>query len=291
MNVATAINRLSYRMFGPFVDPLTRNATNFSRNLRKANMKTTTGEYFSAAILIVLVLTPILTFFVAVFAYLLGKSYVLPAIMSFVLSPFFIFIFFYIYPNFIADSRRRNIDVRMPYAVPYMSAMAGAGVPPAVIFASLAKSELYGEIAQESKNIARDTLFFGRDIITVLNEYTNLTPSRRFSELLMGMVTTIRSGGDLKAYLSNEAENVMVEYRQMMRDFAENLGLFAESYITVPVFGTIFIVIVASVMNMIGGGSFRGLTMLDLIYLVVYIGIPGLSMFFLILIDGLVPEE
>ncbi|MBU7024883.1 MAG: type II secretion system F family protein, partial [Theionarchaea archaeon] len=180
---------------------------------------------------------------------------------------------------------------KLPFAVPYMAAMAGAGVPPDAVFDSLARSELYGEIAEEAKNITRDCKFFGKDIVTVLHDYTQNTPSRRFSELLMGITTTVRSGGDLKMYLHNEAENMMVEYRQMMKDFAENLGLFAESYITIPVFGTIFLVIVMSTLTMISGGSFGPLSMQDMMLLVVYLGIPGLSVLFLLLIDSIIPEE
>jgi flagellar protein FlaJ len=67
--------------------------------------------------------------------------------------------------------------------------------------------------------------------------------------------------------------------------------LFAESYITIPVFGTIFLVIVMSVMTMMGGGSIGPLEMSDMMILVVYAGIPGLSVLFILLIDSIIPEE
>jgi len=228
---------------------------------------------------------------VALLMSVIGKDFLLVTIFSFFLTPLFMFVFFYIYPSYLADSRKRAIDSKLPFAVPYMAAMAGAGVPPDAVFDSLARSDLYGEIAEEAKNITRDSKFFGKDIVTVLHDYTKMTPSRRFSELLMGITTTIRSGGDLKMYLHNEAENMMVEYRQMMKDFAENLGLFAESYITIPVFGTIFLVIVMSVMTMMGGGTLGPLDMTDMMVMVVYLGIPGLSLLFLLLIDSIIPEE
>jgi flagellar protein FlaJ len=249
------------------------------------------GEYYSYAALITIIFTPFMVITVSLFMTLLGKDIILAVIFTFFLTPIFMFIFFYIYPSYLADSRKRSIDSKLPFAVPYMSAMAGAGVPPDAVFDSLARSDLYGEIAEEAKNITRDCKFFGRDIVTVLHDYTHNTPSRRLSELLMGITTTVRSGGDLKMYLHNEAENMMVEYRQMMKDFAENLGLFAESYITIPVFGTIFLVIVMSVMTMMGGGALGPLQMTDMMVLVVYAGIPGLSVLFLLLIDSIIPEE
>lgn len=294
MNVALALSRLAYKIFGPILDPIFGNSANMKLSIRKANIRITVGEYFSYAALVTMIITPVMVVTVALIMGILQKgttAITLASVIVFFLTPVFMFAFFYVYPSYLADTRKRAIDSKLPFAVPYMAAMAGAGVPPESVFDSLARSELYGEIAEEARNITRDSKFFGKDIVTVLHEHTNYTPSRRFSELLMGLTTTVRSGGDLKKYLHNEAENMMVEYRQMMKDFAENLGLFAESYITIPVFGTIFLVIVMSTLTMIGGGSIGPLEMKDMMMLVVYIGIPGLSMLFLLLIDSIIPEE
>ncbi len=294
MNVALTLSRLAYKIFGPMVDPVFGSSKSMRQNIRRANIRITVGEYFSYAFLVIMIITPIMVVTVALFMGLLKRdpmTTAVAAVFTFFLTPVFMVIFFYIYPSYLADSRKRSIDSKLPFAVPYMAAMAGAGVPPDAVFDSLARSRLYGEIAEEAKNITRDCRFFGRDIVTVLHDYTKLTPSRRFAELLMGITTTVRSGGDLKTYLHNEAENMMVEYRQMMKDFAENLGLFAESYITIPVFGTIFMVIVMSVMTMMGGGAIGPLQMDDMMILIVYAGIPGLSILFLLLIDSIIPEE
>jgi len=291
VNVALTLSRLAYKIFGPMLDSVFGDSPSMRMNIRKANFRITVGEYFSYAFLITLLITPIMVICVALFMVAIGKDFLVAVIFTFFLTPLFMIVFFYIYPSYLSDARKRAIDSKLPFAVPYMAAMAGAGVPPDAVFNSLARSDLYGEIAEEAKNITRDSVFFGKDIVTVLHDYTKLTPSRRFSELLMGITTTIRSGGDLKMYLHNEAENMMVEYRQIMKDFAENLGLFAESYITIPVFGTIFMVIVMSVMTMMGGGSIGPLQMTDMMIIVVYMGIPGTSVLFLLLIDSIIPEE
>jgi len=291
VNVALTLSRLAYKVFGPLLDSMLGESPSMRTKIRQANIRITVGEYFSYAALIIMITTPAMVLSVALLMSVIGKDFLLVTIFSFFLTPLFMFVFFYIYPSYLADSRKRAIDSKLPFAVPYMAAMAGAGVPPDAVFDSLARSDLYGEIAEEAKNITRDSKFFGKDIVTVLHDYTKMTPSRRFSELLMGITTTIRSGGDLKMYLHNEAENMMVEYRQMMKDFAENLGLFAESYITIPVFGTIFLVIVMSVMTMMGGGTLGPLDMTDMMVMVVYLGIPGLSLLFLLLIDSIIPEE
>jgi len=294
MNVAIAFSRFSHKLFGPVMDNLFSRSGDFAKTLKRANMKITVGEFFSSAFLLVIILTPLMVIAVSVLMQIMGKNPVIPIIMTFIFFPLFVFSFFYVYPSYIADNRRRNIEAKLPYAVPYMSAMAGAGVPPDMIFASLAKSPLYGEISEEAKNITRDVNFFGYDIITAISTYSALSPSRKWGELLQGMVTTIRSGGDLKLFLHNEANTIMVDFKRIMKEFTETLGLFAEAYITVPVFGMIFIIIILTVLGMIQSGGIQKIgpfTMFEIIYLCIYLGIPGLSSIFLIMIDSIIPQE
>ena len=294
MNFTIAFSRFSHRLFGPIVDSMFSREGDFARTLRKANLKITVGEFFSSALLIVIVLTPLMTIAVSILLQILKKSPIIPLIMTLVLFPLFVLLFFYIYPSYVADNRKRNIDAKLPYAVPYMSAMAGAGVPPDIIFNSLARSPLYGEITEEAKNITRDVNLFGYDIITAISRYSVNSPSRKWGELLQGMVTTIRSGGDMKLFLHNEANTIMVEFKRIMKEFTENLGLFAEAYITVPVFGMIFIIIILTVLGMIQSGGVAKIgpfTMFEVIYLCIYIGIPGMSCIFLLMIDSIIPPE
>lgn len=294
MNFTIAFSRFSHRLFGPIVDSMFSREGDFAKTLRKANLKITVGEFFSSALLIVIVLTPLMVIAVSMIMQILKKSPIIPLIMTLVLFPLFVLLFFYVYPSYVADNRKRNIDAKLPYAVPYMSAMAGAGVPPDIIFNSLARSPLYGEITEEAKNITRDVNLFGYDIITAISRYSVNSPSRKWGELLQGMVTTIRSGGDMKLFLHNEANTIMVEFKRIMKEFTENLGLFAEAYITVPVFGMIFIIIILTVLGMIQSGGVAKIgpfTMFEVIYLCIYIGIPGMSCIFLLMIDSIIPPE
>jgi flagellar protein FlaJ len=294
MNFSIAFSRFSHRLFGPIVDSMFSREGDFAKTLKKSNLKITVGEFFSSALLIVIVLTPLMTIAVSMIMQILKKDPIIPLIMTLILFPVFVLLFFYIYPSYVADNRKRNIDAKLPYAVPYMSAMAGAGVPPDLIFNSLARSPLYGEITEEAKNITRDVNLFGYDILTAISRYSVNSPSRKWGELLQGMVTTIRSGGDMKLFLHNESNTIMVEFRRIMKEFTETLGLFAEAYITVPVFGMIFIIIILTVLGMIQSGGVQKIgpfTMFEIIYLCIYIGIPGLSCIFLLMIDSIIPPE
>ena len=294
MNFAVAFSRFSHKLFGPIADGMFSHNGDFAKTLKKANLKITVGEFFSSAFLMVIIFTPLMVIAISMIMQIMQKNPVVPIIMTLIFFPVITLAFFYVYPSYIADNRKRDIDARLPYAVPYMSAMAGAGVPPDLIFASLARSPLYGEISEEAKNITRDVNFFGYDVVTAISSYSANSPSRKWGELLQGMVTTVRSGGDLRLFLHNEADTIMVDFKRVMKEFTETLGLFAEAYITVPVFGMIFIIIILTVLGMIQSGGVNKIgpfTMFQIIYLCIYIGIPGISCIFLLMIDSIIPQE
>ena len=58
-------------------------------------------------------------------------------------------------------------------------------------------------------NINNDTKLFGLDIITALERAVERSPSKNFSELLYGLLSTIRAGGDMNIYLKQKSINFM----------------------------------------------------------------------------------
>ncbi|MBU7023518.1 MAG: hypothetical protein HXS40_05065, partial [Theionarchaea archaeon] len=67
MNIALALSRLAYKIFGPIMDPLFGKSANLRVSIRKANIRITVGEYFSYAALIIAVITPLMIITVAIF--------------------------------------------------------------------------------------------------------------------------------------------------------------------------------------------------------------------------------
>ncbi|MDD3620990.1 MAG: secretion system protein, partial [Methanofollis sp.] len=67
--------------------------------------------------------------------------------------------------------------------------------------------------------------------------------------------------------------------------FLETLGLIAESYVTAMVAGTLFLIILQSIMSIMGGES-NPIFLMIIIYLIVPFG----SVMFLILISSMTPE-
>ncbi|MDW7774752.1 MAG: type II secretion system F family protein [Methanosarcinales archaeon] len=187
-------------------------------------------------------------------------------------------------PKAINSDRKRNIDLMLPYAVHYMSAMSGAGVIPVDILSSLAKNTIYGEAAKEASYIVRNIKVLGFDLVQAMKTVASTTPSYRFQEFLQGAITIVSSGGDLESYFKIKANQYVIENRREQQEFLETLGLIAETYITAFVAGPLFLIVMMSVMATMGGMD------LMLMYLLIYIAIPLATLIFVILISSITPE-
>jgi flagellar protein FlaJ len=157
-------------------------------------------------------------------------------------------------PKSRAKVRKKNIDLNLAYAINFISAMASAGVTPTEIFKSLSKQEIYGEVKDESAWIYRDVSLLGFDIITAIKKNIERTPSQKFKEFLQGMVVTVSSGGSLKTYFMNKADQYLWENRNTQKQLIETLGVMAESYVTAAVAGILLLLIVIPLMMLISGG-------------------------------------
>jgi len=190
-------------------------------------------------------------------------------------------------PESKANSRKKDIDNKLPYALNFIAAMATAGVTPALVFKSLAEQPIYGEVQKEAAWIYRDISIFNIDIVTALRNAANRTPSIKFQEFLQGAITTVTSGGDLRAYFLAKSEEYMRENRRMQKEFLETLGVLAESYVTVVVAAPLFLIIMMSVMTMVGGGTGSSILIL---YLIAFIMLPLSHLGFALVIKSMSPE-
>jgi archaeal flagellar protein FlaJ len=193
---------------------------------------------------------------------------------------------FIMYPGVEAGNRRRNIDASLPYAINYVTSMSTAGITPAEVFRLLGDSPIYGESSVESRYIAREIDIFGRDLIDALRLVSSSTPSKRMKEFLQGAMASISSGGNLTDYFRTKADQYALENRQTQKLFLDTLALIAESYVTAMVAGTLFLIILQSIMSVLSGDNKP-----MFLYAITYIMIPLGSAAFVIMISSMTPES
>lgn len=221
--------------------------------------------------------------FISEYSLVIGT--IVAVVISFAVVGGITFVIYLVYPNIVADSRRRNIDATLPYAINYITAMSTAGIPPAEIFRQLANSPMYGESAVEARFITMEIDLFGRDLLDALRLISATTPSMRLKEFLQGAMGCISAGSSLTEYFRTKAEQYSLENRQTQKLFLETLGLISESYVTAMVAGPLFLIILQSIMSILSKGSQP-----IFLYIIIYMIIPFGSLMFVILISSMTPE-
>jgi len=195
------------------------------------------------------------------------------------------YVAFIMYPGIEAGNRRRNIDASLPYAINYVTSMSTAGITPAEVFRLLGDSPIYGQSSVEARYVAREIDIFGRDLIDALRLVSATTPSKRMKEFLQGAMASIASGGNLTQYFRTKADQYALENRQTQKMFLDTLGLISESYVTAMVAGTLFLIILQSIMSVLSGDNKP-----MFLYAIIYIMIPLGSIAFVIMISSMTPE-
>lgn len=284
--------KFSYKSLSPKIEKYMIYFESIILDLKKAGMRTSLIEYMSTAIMTtILVFMVEFPFIFIITLFIPNFSPVMGFIFSFSISMVFatgIFFFFYIYPSLSASSRRKSIDFSLPFAALYMATVSGGKAPPKAMFKILSKFDEYGELTKESREIARNVEIFGMSLNEALKKSADKSPSDEFKELLWGIETTIASGGNLSDYLHSKAKDFIENYKRMMKEYSQRVGVLLEVYVTLIIVGSIFFVVVSSMMSAFGGG------MMDLIvlaqFLLIFLGLPIISILFVIILKYLSPS-
>lgn len=288
------LQRTAYRLLGPLVNRHLKKTDAFTETLQKAHLSLRPEAYLANAIL-----TASITFLVSLVMVGTLVAAVIPVLAArlpilvrlrplFFLIPIFLSVLVYALalqdPSSKAKKRAKDINLKLPYALNYIAAMASAGVIPTEIFRSLGKQRIYGEVAREAAWIYKDIFHHGKDIVTALKRAQDRSPSVKFQEFLQGAITTITSGGDLKAYFLEKAERYQWENRQDQKAFIDTMGLMAETYVTVAVAGPLFMLVMMAIIAIITGAGTTNLSLL------VYLLLPVINAGYVFLLKALIPD-
>lgn len=277
----TSYSRFCFRILGETVAPMRKYFLDIKTDLQTAGMSFTLDEYVSMALLTSIILfiseTAALSFIFGLF-FNIFVSIALSFTLSFSMSVMLFFIF-YSYPKTVSHGRAEQIDQVLPFAVSYMSAIASGNTPPYYMFKTISKIGDYGEVSREAGSIASNMKMFGMNFSDSIKRESSRTPSKNFKEILWGINTTISSGGNVKTYLREKSDLLIDEYRRKIRKYSQDLSMLVEIYLTVIIVGSIFFIVLTSIM-----GGEGGLSMIMIQSFIVFVFLPLMSMGFIVLI-------
>lgn len=286
--------RLAYRWFGARAVQAVERNPRLKLSLQKAHIYLRPEAYLAAATLttLLVIVGTGLPVVVLLGAVALGAIEV-PLRLLLLLIPIpavagaMMYLLATVLPDLRATTRARDINAKLPYALNYLATMASAGGTPEQIFASLAKQPIYGAVAHEAAWITRDVNLLGMDIVTALSRAIERSSSAKMQDLLQGAITSLTSGGDLRTYFTNKADQYLYENRQDQKRFLDGLGVLAESFVTVVVAAPLFLIVILSVMTSFGGSAQETLV---LGYALIFGMLPLSQLGFAVTIKVMTPE-
>ncbi|MCA1813870.1 MAG: type II secretion system F family protein [Halobacteriales archaeon] len=286
--------RFAYRALGGVVQKPAQQNVHLRLSLQKAHIHLRPEVYLGYSYLNMLLvfvafamLAGVLGLLIALHAVAVGGSVFLFVVPLPIVLAATLYVLTYVLPDVRAASRARDIDAKLPYALNYIATMASAGITPDKIFWSLSNQAIYGEVANEAAWISRDLRLLGKDIPGALTAAIDRSPSVKWQDLLQGAIAAVTTGGDLKTYFLAKSEQFMYENRQEQKRFLENLGVLAESFVTVVVAAPLFLLVLLSVMTLFGSDPRSGLS---LGYIIVLVLLPMAQLGFLLTIKYVTPE-
>jgi flagellar protein FlaJ len=278
---------ISYQFFGELSKSIRPYFLDIREELKKANLNYTLEEYLSLAIF-----TTAITFLAetVILAFIFGLfiNPLISLVLSFTLSMAvsgLLFFLFYTYPTAASKNRANKIRKVLPFSTSYMATIASSNVQPITVFKTISKFKEYSEMSIEAESIVRDVEMFGMTMSSAIKKQAKLTPSSELKELLFGINTMALSGGNLAVYLKEKSEEYMNDYRRRIRKYSQDLSLYVEMYLTLIITGSIFFIVLSSIIATISAGL--GTILIQM--LIVFVMLPLISIAFIFLIRAADP--
>ncbi|MBI2670867.1 type II secretion system F family protein [Candidatus Woesearchaeota archaeon] len=248
------------------------------RDLRLANVKLFSMTYVSIILFSTLISFPILTLISLIFL-----SFPLSILLGF-FSAIATFFVAYYYPRTLASERSKKIKYDLVFAIVHMAAIAESGAKPIAMFRLLLESKEYKYLDIELKRILNYVNLFGYSLSTALKAVANTSPSYELKELLNGVVSTIETGGDLKSYLKDKANDTLIQYRLDQEKYSARLNTYSDIYtgilIAAPLLFLVTLAILEKVSPKIGNLSIATVAAVG-----TYLFIPLINVLFLIFLN------
>lgn len=284
-------------IFDGLSEKLVKRYSDFFNKLFDA-LKTANFRIFSKTYVNIMLFFSFLLFFVSIVClsvlfYLLKNNMILIILKTALLSisVFIIsFIIFYLYPFSVIGTKRRKINDELPFMVIHMAAVAGSGAQPLTVFRLMLESGEYKELSIELKKIMNYTNLFGYNLSTALRAVAAQTASKGFKELLNGMVAAIESGGSLKDYLKNKADETFTSYKLTRQKYTETLSAYSDIYTGVLIATPLLFIVTLAIIDAIGG-QIGGLGVNFLAMTGTFALVPILNIMFLLFLNVVQPKD
>ena len=206
------------------------------------------------------------------------------------LSVFALAIFaFLAYPLHRRNNFKSKLDNQLAYSFGILGVLAASGMNVERLFERLAFSESNPVLAELAKRFLRNVRLFGMDTESALREVGEHSPSVAFSKMLDSIAIAFKTTGSIHDLVMFESARLFEEKRNKLSKVIGNLGVIAELYITLVVVGPIIFIVMMAIFGLLPSGHLPDPVLM--INIIVFVGVPAISMMFVIILDSIVTRS
>lgn len=178
------------------------------------------------------------------------------------------FFLMYIYPGMEKRALEQMIEAEIPFATIHMSAIAGSLISPIKIFEIISSTGEYPTLQKEFTKMINEVNIYGYDLVSALKNTAKNSPSKKLSELLNGLATTINSGGDLPKFFEKRSETLLFDYKISKDKSNKAAETFMDIYISVVIAAPMILMLLLMIMKISGLGLSASIGTITLIMIV-----------------------
>ncbi|MFI5419463.1 MAG: type II secretion system F family protein [Nitrososphaerales archaeon] len=192
------------------------------------------------------------------------------------------------YPMLRRRSSKSKLEAQLAYSFGILGVLASAGINLERLFERIASSESNPVLADLAKRFLRNIRVFGMDTESALTEVAEHCPSEAFAKMLDSISVAHKTTGSIHDLVMFESSRLLQEKRDKLRKTIGSLAVMAELYITLVVVGPIIFIVMMAIFGILPAGGLP--QPISIINLIVFIGIPVLSVMFVLLLDSVVAK-
>jgi archaeal flagellar protein FlaJ len=193
------------------------------------------------------------------------------------------------YPILRRRGFKSDLENHLAYSFGILGVLAAAGMTLDRLFEKIASSESNAVLAELAKRFLRNVRVFGLDSETALQEVALHSPSQAFAGMLESIAVAYRTTGSIHDLVMFESSRLLQDKSDNLRRAISSLAVMAELYITLVVVGPIIFIVMLAIFGLLPTGGLPD--PIFLINLIVFIGIPVLSVVFILLLDSVVTKS
>jgi len=195
------------------------------------------------------------------------------------------------WPSWVLSKKNKTINANLPLAILTMSTVSEGGAPPQYMFQSIAGNQDYPRLGQECTKIQRFMEQLGLSFSKAVAKEIELTPSRKFQTFLKELNTTIKSGGDLKEFMSKRADDAYFDYMLQLERAGERAETLGEIYSIIMIAAPLFLFFAVMLLGIFADESgLFGMTVDELLNYGIWLVIPLANVVFIMAMSALAPE-